>query len=473
MLFSLLSNANNDLIFSEKEFTANFKTETKKLYRKYVRLLKSSEIKLQTSKKINITFRHLHSNYHFSDELYYNFFQFILNLKDNKSFEDEVEKILDFVNSSYPSISEKKIIILLKKSSAFLYDSELNSNKYLQWSYQGECSFEIDENGNPIFLFENTKIFLRNNDNFKSLSNVKGFFDIYSNSLNCEFAEKLIKNENFDLSFVLSDFVIDLDKKYFSAKKSSMISRNPLNGNFNGTYSSKLNNKSQLPNFNSSSKESFTLYDEIKFTGFVNLINDEFIFNGVSNSPASLSFINNQSVYEFYSNSITFSKNKLYSKKSEFFISNSKGKLSHPSSSFELDIDNKYLNIERCYDSRGLNPFRNYFHGLNIYADLIEIDLLMDKILFFHKSIGRDYNVLIESNNYFDQSRYNDLLDIDNLILIKTLNFVEENGIEKNHRIDDFAFFLKENTKNTTFLIELMEIFGLVEYYSFTKSFKG
>ena len=147
---------------------------------------------------------------------------------------------------------------------------------------------------------------MRNNDNFKSLSNVKGFFDIYSNSLNCEFAEKLIKNENFDLSFVLSDFVIDLDKKYFSAKKSSMISRNPLNGNFNGTYSSKLNNKSQLPNFNSSSKESFTLYDEIKFTGFVNLINDEFIFNGVSNSPASLSFINNQSVYEFYSNSITF-----------------------------------------------------------------------------------------------------------------------------------------------------------------------
>ena len=70
-----------------------------------------------------------------------------------------------------------------------------------------------------------------------------------------------------------------------------MISRNPLNGNFNGTYSSKLNNKSQLPNFNSSSKESFTLYDEIKFTGFVNLINDEFIFNGVSNSPASLSFL--------------------------------------------------------------------------------------------------------------------------------------------------------------------------------------
>ena len=110
LLFSLLSNANNDLIFfSEKEFTANFKTETKKLYRKYVRLLKSSEIKLQTSKKINITFRHLHSNYHFSDELYYNFFQFILNLKDNKSFEDEVEKILDFVNSSYPSISEKKL----------------------------------------------------------------------------------------------------------------------------------------------------------------------------------------------------------------------------------------------------------------------------------------------------------------------------------------------------------------------------
>ena len=287
--------------------------------------MKSSEIKLQTSKKINITFRHLHSNYHFSDELYYNFFQFILNLKDNKSFEDEVEKILDFVNSSYPSISEKKIIILLKKSSAFLYDSELNSNKYLQWSYQGECSFEIDENGNPIFLFENTKIFLRNNDNFKSLSNVKGFFDIYSNSLNCEFAEKLIKNENFDLSFVLSDFVIDLDKKYFSAKKSSMISRNPLNGNFNGTYSSKLNNKSQLPNFNSSSKESFTLYDEIKFTGFVNLINDEFIFNGVSNSPASLSFINNQSVYEFYSNSITFSKNKLYSKNLSFLFQIQKG----------------------------------------------------------------------------------------------------------------------------------------------------
>ena len=441
LLFSLTSNGDNDLNFSENGYQNNFKKETKKLYRKYSRFLKSSKIKTQTSKKINATLNHLNSNYDFSDVLYYEFFEFILNLKANKSSENEINKILNFISSGHPNLTLKKIIILLEKSSAFLFDSELNSSKYLKWSYQGESSFEINENGNPIFSLKDSKIFLRSNDNFKSLTNVKGYFDIYNNNFNCEFAETLIKNNNLDLNFELLDFVIDLDKKYFSASKSSLVSRYPLRGNFTGTYSLNVNNKSQLPNFNSASKESFIFFDKIKCTGVVNLIDDDFIFTGLSNSPASLSFIDNESVYEFYSNSFKFTKNKIYSKKSEFFISNSNGKLFHPSSSIELDIENMYVNVERCSDSRGLNPFRNYFHGLNIYADLIEIDLLMDKVLFFHKSLGRDVSVLFESNNYFDQSRYNDLLDIDNLILLKTLNFVEDNGLEKYHKIGDFAFF--------------------------------
>ena len=44
-----------------------------------------------------------------------------------------------------------------------------------------------------------------------------------------------------------------------------------------GVYSLNLNDKSQLPNFNSVSKESFILFDDIKCTGVVNLI-DDFIF---------------------------------------------------------------------------------------------------------------------------------------------------------------------------------------------------
>ena len=227
LLFSLNSNAENDLIFSENEYQKNFKKETKKLYRKYSRFLKSSKIKTQTLKKINATLNHLNSNYSFSDELYYEFFEFILKLKANKSSESEIKKILNFISSGNPNLTFKKLIILLEKSSAFLFDSELNSSKYLKWSYQGEFSFEINKDGNPIFSLKNTKIFLRNNDNFKSLTNVKGYFDIYTNNLNCEFAEKLIKNDNFDLNFELLDFVIDLDKKYFSASKSSMVTRYP------------------------------------------------------------------------------------------------------------------------------------------------------------------------------------------------------------------------------------------------------
>ena len=78
LLFSLTSNGDNDLNFSENGYHNNFKKETKKLYRKYSRFLKSSKIKTQTSKKINATLNHLNSNYDFSDVLYYEFFEFIL-----------------------------------------------------------------------------------------------------------------------------------------------------------------------------------------------------------------------------------------------------------------------------------------------------------------------------------------------------------------------------------------------------------
>ncbi|MED5306835.1 MAG: hypothetical protein VYC79_00055, partial [Bacteroidota bacterium] len=137
LLFTSTSNADSDLIYSKNEYHNDFKKETKKLYRKYSRFLKSSKIKTQTSKKINATLNHLNSNYDFSDPLYYEFFEFILNLKANKSSENEINKILNFISSGHPNLTLKKIIILLEKSSAFLFDSELNSSKYLKWSYQG------------------------------------------------------------------------------------------------------------------------------------------------------------------------------------------------------------------------------------------------------------------------------------------------------------------------------------------------
>ena len=141
-------------------------------------------------------------------------------------------------------------------------------------------------------------------------------------------------------------------------------------------------------------------------------------FTNFSGNPVSFFFDDDNSNYNFFASSFQMKEHEITTSNAEFFLENEFGSMSHPHVNMLYNNDLKRFIIERGSGIRGLNPIRNNFHGVNIFADKLELDLVYDHCLFFHKSLGRDLSVLIESDHYFDLSRYRDLVGDDINILV-------------------------------------------------------
>lgn len=131
----------------------------------------------------------------------------------------------------------------------------------------------------------------------------------------------------------------------------------------------------------------------------------------------------------------------------------------------------KKLTINRLNGKRGLNPIRNTFHGLNIFVDRIEIDLVYDYGLLFNYGLGRDFRVLIESNNYFETSRHEDLLKFDLNPLGLLLDFIDERNPKNTYSISAFAKFSGLDFKDALNIVLDLEIFGMLNYNHFDNDF--
>ena len=142
-------------------------------------------------------------------------------------------------------------------------------------------------------------------------------------------------------------------------------------------------------------------------------------------------------------------------------------------------IYHKKIFIDRVSGQRGLNPIRNSFHGLNMFADRLEIDLVYDNCLLFHYAPGTDIEVLFESDSYFDKSRYNDFFNLDVNVFGLLFGFLndqndslEEINYDQIYFVKDFCDFNNLDFETAFSYLIKFEIFGFLDYNRFHKNFK-
>ena len=227
-------------------------------------------------------------------------------------------------------------------------------------------------------------------------------------------------NDDVFVDFKFNEFTLDVRQQFFQIQNVLMSSVGVVNAMCEGVYNNKLTSSIQYPKFHSYlNSVNSTLFNDLDIISAVQMQGDKFFFNQ-DDGLVDIIFYDDKIEYIFTSDNFILKNSKISASEAGFVFQNDVGSLYHPFVKLSYDYYQQKIAIDRLSGKRGLNPIRNTFHGLNIFADRLEVDLVDDNCLLFHYSTGRDINILFESDRYFDQDRYKDIsrTDLDPLGLL-------------------------------------------------------
>ena len=445
--------------------------EDKKITKEFIRVFSSLSLSSEVKKNIVQVLQSFHDRGLQFNTYYINFFKLFLLIHDKEEHYDTLKKILEYLSLDTNLYSNSDLKTFLIKLRYFVDSNILNKNQYFTWEINGDYNFSFNESKKPIFHFHLAKLILYNSYDTIVLNNTNGIYHIFDNKFDGFSGDINYVNGdvNYDISF--ADFSLDLNKKFFQIQNAKFVSNSKFHGSSSGVYKDKLVQTNNYPKFKSNSNdELFEIFEGMQINSGVE-VQGNTIFFYKNNIASSLTFTDDQLNYSIDAFRFKLSKAKLLASNAKFLIYNSDGSLSHPFVNFEYNDNNKTILIDRSTGTRGLNPIRNRFHGLNMYVDRLEIDLVYDQCLLFHYAQANDPRVLIESDTYFDRSRFQDLLrfDVNPIILLKNFMVNREFGVM--YSLFEFSYHANLDVNTILDLVLDLEIFGFLDYDSSLEKF--
>ena len=456
-----------------REMSQGSTSNARKYYRQFKRLISSQTLSNLHTQQINNVLNNFESRKMRFNDAYVPFFKLVLHFRNQELPKNVLSQCLQFLTLDKDLFTNQDFKKFLNKTNLFLSNDILYKSNYLTWLYDGDFAFSFKEDNQPVFFLLNSNVHLSHHNDTITINDVHGYFDVLSNDLIVNHAKIEFDNDYLSLDYSLENFQINLSKKFFKVDSTYLSSSKSFYGNCYGIYRNQLTSEDRSQSFISYDKDNvFEVFEGMKLLGGLNLKGEIAYFTNFNNSPVSFFFEDDNSKYNFFASNFKMLEDDITASNVEFLLENDFGSMSHPHVNILYDNDLKRFTIERGSGVRGLSPIRNKFHGINIYADKLELDLVYDNCLFFHKSIGRDLSVLIESDNYFDVSRYRDLLGDDINILVRLLDFIETKDLANYYPLSEFSLFAGLNLETALNYILNLEIFGIVDFRSFTNTFK-
>tara|TARA_Y100000994_G_scaffold249634_1_gene262989 strand:+ start:19315 stop:22368 length:3054 start_codon:yes stop_codon:yes gene_type:complete len=475
ILFSNYSNSQD----SYKEFKEdvylmmdeNSNSKNRKKIRKFFRILKSKELSQEMKSKIYLVLTEFEKRGLYLNAHYVKFFNLFLESFESSKDQIVFNSFLDYLimnNHMYTDLNLNYIFSDLEK---FLKSRVLNNRADFTWKTVGEFNINVNEDESFKINFLDCDLILFNSSDTIKFFNVKGYYDLINNNFNGQFGRSDYINEDVFVEFQFNNFIIDLRKDFVTINNASISIFGAVGATAEGIYKNKLSSSNNFPNFTSVNDDyMLRIFKNFYIDGGFQLKGDNlFIYR--HEKPVELRFKNNKLDYLFIANDFQLNDGKIYSANTNFSISNNLGSLTHPSTYFTYDDYDNKISIDRLSGKRGLNPIRNTFHGLSMYVDKMEIDLIDDNCYLFHYAQGSDISVLFESDNYYSLKKYHDIdrLDLNPLLLL--LQFDENYPHQQEHLVNDFSIFSGFEIEDIINILLELEIFGFVNYNSFKGSF--
>ncbi|MDC0189459.1 hypothetical protein OAJ42_01095 [Flavobacteriales bacterium] len=471
----VISQENNSLNQWRKEIRKELKEvsdkKDRKLVNQFIKTISSSNISNDEKEHVLQVLNAFAQRGLQFNTYYIYFFDLFLSIDKNIDYKNINTQFLNYLSLNkdfYSNLELKKFLVKCK----YLFDSNiLNKTQYFTWQIDGGCSIDFNQSKKPVFYFPSATLLLCNNYDTIQINNVSGGYNVLDDVFEGLNGDVVNNNDDVNFNIFFDNFSLDLNKKFFQIPNSTFVSKSNFYGTSIGTYKDKLGQRDNYPRFKSDSNdENFELFEGMSIKSGVEVQGGSAFFYQI-NAYSTLNFIDDSLNYVVSASRFQLLPNKLLASNAEFSISNANGSLSHPFVKFVYNNENKTILIDRLSGTRGLNPIRNLFHGLNMYVDRLEIDLIYDHCLLFHYVQANDPRVLIESDTYFDRSRYQDLLkfDINPIMLLKDFMETRELGIM--YSVAEFAAHSKIDINTILSIILDLEIFGFLKYDSSVDKF--
>tara|TARA_Y100000589_G_scaffold121082_1_gene115472 strand:- start:4971 stop:8018 length:3048 start_codon:yes stop_codon:yes gene_type:complete len=464
----------NNPIFKDLKYIYN--SENKKTCKVFIKNFKK---KLFTEKERSLI-SHLVSDFEARDlssyDAFINFFSFSNILVNDKS--GFFENWLISLKNSISSMSNYDLENILFSSNNFIKNSVLSENNKFKWSFVG--TFDSFAGDTLIFYLSLDSLILSNRNNEIIINEVEGKFDLQKNIFHVN--KGFIDSDRFgfkkdQIKIILKEFVIDLNSRFIEVEnatlKNNIYFKQEIGGSFSD-YLSSVRREKKFPKFQSLRDDyKLNFFNGFHCVGAVNIEKNIFSIKKF-NAPLKFSISNKYLKADFVSDDLkikesSFSSNNVNSK---FYFTNGDS-IFHPLMKFRFDelTNNIYL---RKYDYSYLyhKPILNSFHGLNVYTDFLRVNLKNSTAAFVHYPSKLQKSVLIESIDYYDDKRYNDLgVDSEINLLLRLVKFSEKYQLRNNIPIEIFSKELDISAPEAVSILNKLEIFDFISFNNYLNEF--
>ena len=274
----------------------------------------------------------------------------------------------------------------------------------------------------------------------------------------------------------LSDYSITLNKPSFKADSvlfynSMIFGDKPILGSFeNKLVQSNRNSKFNYPKFDSYDKKIILsdLIEDVDFEGGYSLYGNRFVSRGGDGQLSSLIFYRDgQQFIKVSSQRIAITGKRVLASNASVKILLANDSITHPGLNLIYDSEFRRLNLISDEDGISSAPYTNSFHDLDMRFQKLGWNIDDDKIIFGTLPINTSQPAYFQSNNYYTEKHFDDLLGIDaQHPLVRINNFNKDFGVNNVFLIDDFINLSNySDDQDIRFLMNLAKQ-GFIEYNS-------
>ena len=390
------------------------------------------------------------------------------------------ENLDNFLSSSIrhvPKLKHKSAKSYLKKCSSLLVDSVLHSTKTFEWKFTAG-DFVFTNDSTPILTGADLELSCISRQDTIKLMNTSGYLDLFSHSWHgdggqSDWTKRGISKDS--ISVIVDDYFIDLRKPYFDVEGAQLIGNLPHDeGELWGVFSNGLSSNSNgegavYPNF-ISDKDGVNfknIFKDVEVKGRLEIRGKRMFLFGKDNKTTQLMFFHNDVPFiKALAKRFRLQDARIYAEDVSINLMWNNDSIVHPQLNLYYDDSTKVTSFERSKNNMGMSPIRSSFHQLDCYFDRMSWNRDSTALFFSNDENPSRNPALLESYDYYKESRYEDVSTMDKrhpAFILKTLS--TNSGNERDFLLSDIADAYNCSLKDADVLMTNFAVLGFVDYH--------
>lgn len=391
---------------------------------------------------------------------------------DNESMDNFLGSSLDYVSK----LKHKTAKSYLKYCSQALVDSVLHKGNTFSWKLgEGDIYFVYDSI--PKISADYAKLYCASKVDTISISTTRGYVDLqghkwYGNGGRCDWQKHQVPEDS--LWVELPSYSIDFRKPYFEVKQAQLLGNldhdeDTIFGKFYDGLNSNPKRKGAIyPGFiaQSDSLYFYNLFKDVDAVGSIEIIGKRLYMFAKNHRDVTLLFYQNDIPFvEAKTKRFRVEDKRLLTENAQVKLFWKKDSIVHPQLKLVYIDSLKSLKFEREKQNLGLSPLRSSFHKLDCYFDRMEWVKDSAALYFANDRDPARNPALLESYNFYKESRYQDLatMDVRHPVFIMRTMSREFKG-QRKFLLSDVAKYYSFSTDDAHRLMSTFAILGFVDY---------